>query len=161
MERKHHYKSKTIWTGNSGQGTKSYNSYERTYKIAIPGKVDITGSSDPAFRGNKEFHNPEEMLLAAVSSCHMLWYLHLCADAGITVVAYEDEAEATLIEEDNGSGKFSEINIRPLVTIKESDKAELAHALHEKANSYCFIANSLNIKIKHFVQILLTDSSNK
>jgi organic hydroperoxide reductase OsmC/OhrA len=115
----HQYKSKVIWIGNTGESTKNYRSYQRNYTISVDGKTDILGSSDPAFLGNPELHNPEDLLLASVSSCHLLWYLHLCSVNKILVLEYEDLAEGTMIENENGSGKFSEINLKPRIVVSE------------------------------------------
>ena len=145
----HQYKTKVIWTGNTGESTKNYRSYQRNYTISVDGKAEISGSSDPAFLGNPELHNPEDFLLASVSSCHLLWYLHLCSVNKILVLEYEDLAEGTMIESENGSGKFSEIILKPNIVVAEKEMIEKAVELHEKANEYCFIANSLNFEVKH------------
>ena len=145
----HQYKTKVIWTGNTGESTKNYRSYQRSYTISVDGKAEISGSSDPAFLGNPELHNPEDLLLASVSSCHLLWYLHLCSVNKILVLEYEDLAEGTMIESENGSGKFSEIILKPNIVVAEKEMIEKAVELHEKANEYCFIANSLNFEVKH------------
>ena len=149
MQKTHHYSLIMKWTGNRGEGTKNYRSYERAHVIYADGKPEIPGSSDPAFRGDKTRYNPEEMLVASLSSCHMLWYLHLCAVNGITVVDYVDQATGTMIETDNGGGRFSEVILRPVITILEQDKMELAESLHREANALCFIANSCNFPVLH------------
>ena len=149
----HQYKSKIVWTGNTGESTKNYRSYQRNYTISVDGKADILGSSDPAFLGNLELHNPEDLLLASVSSCHLLWYLHLCSVNKILVLEYEDFAEGTMIENENGSGKFSEIILKPKIVVAEKEMIEKAVELHQKANEYCFIANSLNFEVKHQPEI--------
>ena len=151
MEREHHYSASVLWTGNAGDGTRSYTSYERTYDVHIPGKPIISGSSDPAFRGDPSRYNPEELFLAALSSCHMLWYLHLCSDAGIIVNRYEDHAEGTMIESGAG-GRFTKIILHPSVTIAGS--RERARELHEKAHELCFLANSVNFPIE--IEAVLT-----
>lgn len=154
MHKDHHYSTSVIWTGNSGQGTKSYASYDRSYTIGVSGKKDIEGSSDPAFRGDSSKYNPEELLLASISSCHMLWYLHLCAVNSIVVTHYKDQASATMVEFPDGGGKFTEVTLYPVVTISASSPVELAHALHKEANAKCFIASSLNVEVKHQAVIL-------
>ena len=113
MEKTHRYRADVVWTGNLGAGTKSYGAYERRYEIRCTGKAPIMGSSDPAFRGDRRLHNPEELLAASVSACHMLWYLHLAASAGVVVIAYEDSVEGTMIEAADGSGRFTEMSLRP------------------------------------------------
>lgn len=151
--KKHHYQSKVEWTGNTGESTKNYRSYERTYTISVEGKADILASSDPAFLGNPELHNPEDLLLASVSSCHLLWYLHFCSVNKILVLEYTDFAEGTMIENENGSGQFTEIILRPKILVEENNMIEKAIELHHQANEYCFIANSLNFKVKHIPEI--------
>jgi len=145
----HHYQSFIQWTGNKGKGTKSYTSYERTYDVHINGKPSLKGSADPAFRGNAELHNPEDLLLASISSCHMLWYLHFCSVNRITVMDYQDKATATMEEKPEGKGHFTEAILHPEILILEKEKIELAESLHEKAHEFCFIANSCNFPIRH------------
>jgi len=154
MNKEHHYTTTIRWTGNKGTGTNDYRAYERSHVISVENKTDIQASSDPAFRGDKTKHNPEEMLLASLSSCHMLWYLHLCADAGVIVVDYLDEAKGTMEEGDNGSGKFKEVTLFPLVTVADSSMMEKANDLHKKANELCFIANSVNFTVHHQPRII-------
>src|SRR5690606_36990043 len=115
--------------------------YSRDYDVIIEGRPTLAGSSDEAFRGDASRHNPEDLLLAAISACHMLWYLHLCAVAGIVVTAYEDQAEAEMAMNADGSGQFTSATLRPVVTIASSE-VELAKALHHEANQKCFIARS-------------------
>ena len=149
----HQYKSKIKWTGNTSESTKNYRSYERSYTISVDGKAEIKGSSDPAFLGNPNLHNPEDLLLASVSSCHLLWYLHFCSVNNILVLEYLDIAEGTMIESENGSGKFTEIILKPKILVAEKKMVEKAIELHQKANEYCFIANSLNFEVKHQPEI--------
>jgi organic hydroperoxide reductase OsmC/OhrA len=111
----HHYKTTITWTGNTGAGTKDYRSYERGHTISIDGKQDISGSSDPSFRGDKSRYSPEDLLLASVAACHMLWYLHLCSVAGVVVTAYEDRAEGTMVETSDGGGYFTEVILKPVI----------------------------------------------
>ncbi len=149
MKGEHNYKLTVKWTGNNGTGTSSYKEFERSHSILVDGKIEILGSSDPAFRGDNTKHNPEDMLLASISSCHMLWYLHLCATAGIIVTDYIDNATGIMIETSNGGGKFKEATLNPTVTITDILMTEKANELHKKANELCFIANSLNFPIYH------------
>jgi organic hydroperoxide reductase OsmC/OhrA len=149
----HHYAATVRWTGNLGEGTKGYRSYSRDYDVIIEGRPTLAGSSDEAFRGDASRHNPEDLLLAAISACHMLWYLHLCAVAGIVVTAYEDQAEAEMAMNADGSGQFTTATLRPVVTIASSE-VELAKALHHEANQKCFIARSLNFSVHHEVTII-------
>jgi organic hydroperoxide reductase OsmC/OhrA len=149
MNTQHNYKLALKWTGNQGTGTSNYKDFERSYNIQIENKTDILGSSDPEFRGDRTKHNPEELLLAAVSSCHMLWYLHFCSESEIIVTNYVDHATAILEETENGNGKFSSITLNPTITITENSMIEKAIELHKKANEFCFVANSLNFKVEH------------
>ncbi len=142
----HHYKTKTEWNGNLGEGTSGYTAYSRNHEISVEGKPLIPGSSDPSFRGDATRYNPEELLVSAISSCHMLWYLHLCSVNGIIVTRYVDQAEGTMLEEKNGSGQFKEVVIRPAVTISKGD-INLAHDLHNQAHEFCFIARSVNFPV--------------
>ena len=149
MEKSHEYQTSLVWTGNKGSGTMDYRSYDRSYVVSVDQKADIQGSSDSAFMGDKEKHNPEDLLLSAISSCHMLWYLHLCSENGIVVLDYTDKALGTMTENADGSGHFSEVKLHPQVTISRDGDVEKANALHEQANKMCFIANSCNFPIKH------------
>lgn len=146
-DRTHHYAVRVIWTGNSGAGTESYRGYARAHDIAAPGKPTIAGSSDPAFRGDPARWNPEELLVASLSACHKLWFLGLCAQAGIVVTAYEDTAEGEMIEEADGAGQFVSATLRPRVTISATSDATKATALHHQAHAMCFIARSVNFPV--------------
>lgn len=146
----HLYNITVTWTGNEGKGTLDYNSYSRNHKIFTKGKYDsILSSSDPAFKGDKSRYNPEDLFLSSLSSCHMLWYLHLCTTHKITVTNYIDNAMGTMQEANDGSGKFVEVILNPEVQILEKKKLEKAKSLHRDAHKMCFIANSCNFKIKH------------
>lgn len=147
------YQVDVLWTGNSGSGTNSYRGYERSHLVQVKGKPVIYGSSDPAFRGDAAKYNPEELLVASLSSCHMLWYLHLCAEAGIVVLEYIDHAIGTMIETQEGSGYFEEVVLKPIVTVSNSGMVDLAGKLHEKANKKCFIANSVNFPVRHHADV--------
>lgn len=146
--KQHFYTATTAWTGNKGSGTKDYRSYERSHTISIDGKPDIACSSDAVFRGEKQKHNPEDLMVAAVSGCHMLWYLHLCSDNGIIVTHYSDQAKGTMDENPDGSGQFSEVTLYPKVIVKDASMIEKANALHHDAHSMCFIARSVNFPVK-------------
>lgn len=149
MPKQHHYKLKVTWTGNKGTGTDHYTHYERSHTIEIENKVSIFASSDTPFLGDATKHNPEDFLLASLATCHMLWFLHLCADAGIIVTAYHDHPKGILVQNDDGGGSFSEVTLFPHVTVKNKSMIETANELHKKANQKCFIANSVNFKINH------------
>lgn len=145
----HPYSIQLNWTGNSGQGTANYTSYERSYEIAVEGKPPLQGSADPQFRGEASKYNPEELLVAAISSCHMLWYLHLCANANILVTKYQDHAVGELSIEKGGSGQFTMVDLNPVIEISDPAQIEAATAFHQKAAEYCFIARSVNFPIHH------------
>ena len=145
----HVYQSVVTWTGNSGGGTRDYRSYERSHDIAAHGRPTLQGSADPAFRGDPARHSPEDLLLAAVSACHMLWFLHLCADAGVVVTAYVDRAEGVMTVAPNGGGRFTRIVLRPEATVAGQADAATMAALHQAANERCFIAQSLNLPVEH------------
>lgn len=146
--KRHHYRVQVVWTGNQGSGTASYRGYSRAHQITGRGKPVIEGSSDPGFRGDPTRWNPEELLLASVSACHKLWYLGLCADAGIVVMAYTDDAQGIMVEEPDGAGQFASILLRPLVTIAADFDKATAEALHRTAHAMCFIARSVNFPIE-------------
>jgi organic hydroperoxide reductase OsmC/OhrA len=141
----HHYSVAVVWTGNTGRGTHSYTAYERAHQIRSGQKPAISCSSDPAFRGDPTRYNPEELFVAALSSCHMLWYLHLCAEAGIVVISYEDNAEGTMIETPEG-GRFTNVTLYPTVRVTHS--ADRALALHKVAHEHCFLASSVNFPVE-------------
>lgn len=144
----HHYHVQILWTGNTGQGTASYTTYERSHEIKVEGKPSISGSSDTAFRGDKSQYNPEELLVASLSACHMLWYLHLCAEASIVVTNYVDQAVGTMVTREMGGGRFTEVTLQPTVTITTSGKRQEAEQLHSKAHQLCFIAKSVNFPVR-------------
>jgi organic hydroperoxide reductase OsmC/OhrA len=149
MSKTHHYSTTIQWTGNQGTGTDKYRSYSRSHEIIIENKPTIAGSSDPAFRGDSTKHNPEELLLSSLSACHMLWYLHLCSEAGVIVTAYTDKATGTMEETPNGGGKFTEAVLNPVVTVSDANMIGKANELHKNANELCFIANSVNFPVRH------------
>lgn len=159
--KKHTFNAHVTWTGNEGKGTKDYKSYSRLHEISGKKKYDpISGSSAPVFLGDSSRYNPEELLVSSVSACHMLWYLHLCAEKGIVVISYSDEAEGLLMENNDGSGQFSEITLRPVVKITTEEKIEEANELHAKAHKMCFIANSCNFKISHEPKTILEEQAS-
>lgn len=153
--RNHHYKATIQWTGNKGTGTNNYRDYERSHTISVENKPTIEGSSDPAFRGDKAKYNPEEMFLSSLSSCHMLWYLHFCSEAGIIVTDYTDHATGIMAETIHGSGHFTEVTLNPVVTVSEESMIEKAKELHHKAHEFCFIANSVNFPVKNIPKVLI------
>ncbi len=149
MARTHSYAVQVTWTGNLGTGTSGYRAYGRDHDVTADGPEPIAGSSDPAFRGDEGRWNPELEFTAALSQCHMLWYLHLCADAGVTVVSYTDDATGTMAEDSDGGGRFTEVLLRPAVVVAAAEMVQAATRLHEQASAKCFLANSVNFPVHH------------
>ncbi len=147
MSRSHSYSVTIDWTGNLGSGTSGYTAYRRDYRVSAAGKPPIAGSSDPAFRGDGARWNPEDLLVASLSACHQLWYLHLCAVNNITVLAYHDDASGTMVEGRGEIARFSQVVLRPRVTVSPGDDVARAEALHHDAHTECFIANSVNFAV--------------
>ena len=152
--REHVYAATVTWTGNDGRGTAAYDSYARNYDIACAGKPPIRGSADPGYLGDGSRHNPEDLLVAALSACHMLWYLHLCAVNRVVVTDYEDAAEGSMETHGDGSGEFRKVTLRPRVTVAADSDTETAMRLHEQAHSMCFIARSVKFPVHHVPEIL-------
>jgi organic hydroperoxide reductase OsmC/OhrA len=149
VSRTHSYEVSVTWTGNRGTGTSGYRAYDRDHDVTAAGPPPIAASSDPAFRGDPGRWNPELELTAALAQCHMLWYLHLCATTGVVVTAYADDARGTMAEAADGSGRFTEVVLRPRVTVASADMIETAASLHRDAHAQCFIANSVNFPVRH------------
>ncbi len=149
MSGTHHYELTVTWTGNKGPGTSGYRAYDRSHTISMNGKPTLLGSSDPAFMGDQTRYSPEDMLVASLAACHMLWYLHVCADAGIVIKTYSDQAAGVMVESKDGNGHFKEVHLYPVVTVTESAMIEKANELHDKAHAFCFIANSVNFPVHH------------
>ena len=145
----HLYTLFITWTGNQGVGTKNYTSYARDHTVQVLNKPMLHASSDPMFKGDPSKYNPEELFVASLSSCHMLWYLHLCAENDIVIEAYEDKATGVLSFHEDDSGQFTEVTLHPTVKIKDGSKIELAEQLHTEANAKCFIAKSCNFNVSH------------
>ncbi|SHG31916.1 Organic hydroperoxide reductase OsmC/OhrA [Flavobacterium fluvii] len=149
MHPNHNYKLTLKWTGNKGTGTSGYRAYDRNHEILIEGKTTLLGSADPSFHGDKTVHNPEDLLLASLSACHMMSYLHVCVKAGIIVTDYIDNATGIMTVNKDGSGQFIEATLNPIVTITDESLLTKANELHAEANKLCFIANSVNFPVKH------------
>lgn len=147
MAKHHRYTTAIRWTGSLGQGTVAYRAYSRNYEVGCTGKEVIKGSSDPSFLGDGSRWNPEEMLVSALSACHQLWYLSLCADNKVVVVGYSDEAEGIMAEEKDGEGQFESVTLRPVVVISPESDCALASRLHDTAHHMCFIARSVNFPV--------------
>jgi len=146
--REHHYRIRVRWTGNRGTGTSAYRAYGRDHVVEADGKPPIPGSSDPAFRGDPARWNPEDLLVASLSACHQLWYLHLCAEAGVRVVGYEDAAEGTMVEAADGGGRFTAVVLRPRAIVAPGTDLDEALRLHEAAHRLCFVARSVNFDVR-------------
>lgn len=145
----HHYELDLRWEGNRGDGTMNYQAYGRDYRIILAGKPDLVGTADPAFRGDPARHNPEDLLMAALSACHMLSYLALCARHGVVVLEYADHAEGVLAFNTTGGGRFQSVTLHPDVRLADRNQATLALELHTKAHEDCFIAASCNFPVEH------------
>jgi organic hydroperoxide reductase OsmC/OhrA len=149
-DKRHTYSIRVDWTGNQGSGTSAYRAYSRAHEISARGKTAaIAGSSNPLFRGDAARWNPAELLIAALSTCHQLWYLHLCADAGVVVIAYSDRASGVEIEEADGAGQFESVTLRPHTKLAAGSDENIARHLHDAAAEKCFIARSVSFKVEH------------
>ncbi len=157
--KQHHYELQVTWTGNNGAGTSTYTSYRRDHVVESAGKARIDGSSDPAFRGDPKRYNPEELLLAALSACHMLAYLHLCAVNHVTVAGYRDNASGVMEESPDGSGRFVRALLKPVVEISPGSDRKKALELHHDAHRLCFIANSVNFPVECAAEIVETSTA--
>jgi organic hydroperoxide reductase OsmC/OhrA len=149
MSTTHSYEVGLRWTGNRGSGTSSYRAYGRDHDVTADDQAPIAGSSDPSFRGDPDRWNPEQLLVAALAQCHMLWFLHLAAVSGIVVCAYEDHAWGELTENRDGSGQFSRVVLRPVVTVADRSMRLRAEIVHADAHARCFLARSVNFPVKH------------
>jgi organic hydroperoxide reductase OsmC/OhrA len=148
MSKQHHFAVRNTWTGNTGQGTANYRAYKRDHEISGDGKAaPVLGSSAAKFRGDDARYNPEELLIGSLSACHMLWMLHLCADAGIAITEYIDQASGVMEEADDGSGRLTEVTLHPAITITDAARIRDTEALNERAHELCFIANSVNFPV--------------
>ena len=157
MPKTHRYQTTTTWTGNLGTGTSQYKAYSRNHEITAANKsAPISGSSDPLFRGDPSRYNPEELLLSAVSACHMLWVLHLCADAGIVVTEYTDQAIGEMAEHPDGSGEFTSITLRPKMTITDGSRVQDTEIIHGEAHRLCCLARSVNFKVRHEPNVVVS-----
>ncbi|HEY3944673.1 MAG TPA: OsmC family protein [Solirubrobacteraceae bacterium] len=147
--RAHRYEVTVVWTGNQGEGTSGYRSYARDHEVTADSRPPLKGSSDRAFRGNAQRWDPERLLVAALSQCHLLSYLHVCAEAGVVVVDYVDQAEGEMQQTPDGGGHFTEVTLRPRVTVSEESMTAAARDSHGRAHELCFIANSVNFPVLH------------
>lgn len=147
--KQHQFRMATRWTGNLGTGTSAYTAYSRNHELSAPGKtMRIEGSSAVA-RGDHSRYNPEELLVGALSACHMMWVLHLCADAGIVITEYTDEAVGEMAEHRDGSGEFTRVILRPRMVISDPSRRDEAAAIHDRAHHVCCLARSMNFPVDH------------
>lgn len=145
----HEYSVRLEWTGAGVHGTRSYTAYSRDHTVQMEGKPALLGSADPAFRGNAGRYTPEDLFVAALSQCHMLWFLHMAAREGVVVTGYTDRATGTMRVETAGAGQFVEVTLHPKVRIRAQASEELIARLHQQAHDHCFIARSVNFPVRH------------
>jgi organic hydroperoxide reductase OsmC/OhrA len=162
-DRTHRYEARLVWTGGAAQKL-PFRKHDRSYELQAPGKSTIPGSSDAVFRGDSSRWNPEDLLVASLSACHHLWYMGLCAAAGIVVLSYEDAADGTMMEEEaGGAGQFVNVTLRPRVTLAPGSNTQIALALHHTAHEKCFIARSVNFPVNHtpIIEVATAESMAK
>jgi len=147
--KQHLFRMTTQWTGNLGTGTSAYTAYSRNHELSVRGKTTVIAGSSAVARGDKTRYNPEELLIGALSACHMMWVLHLCADAGIVITEYSDEATGQMAEHPDGSGEFTRVVLNPHMTITDPARVEEAKALHDQAHHVCCLARSMNFPVDH------------
>ncbi|MEM9669256.1 MAG: OsmC family protein [Pseudomonadota bacterium] len=157
----HDYTARIVWTGNRGEGTRTYTSYDRTWSVTTPGKPVIECSNDPLLGGDPSLPNPEDMLIASLSACHMLWFLHLASQANIIVLAYEDDPLAVGETEPSGAGRFLSATLRPRVTLADPAQSDAADALHGEIHQYCFIARSVAFPVSYDATYLSADTGGE
>jgi organic hydroperoxide reductase OsmC/OhrA len=153
----HEYTSTVVWTGNRGEGTINYRGYDRTWDIAVAGKEIVHCSNDPQLGGDATKMNPEDLLISALSACHMLWYLHFASDAGIIVTSYRDCPSGFGVVEKGGAGRFTKAVLRPKITVRSGADIETATAIHHKIHSVCFIARSVNFPVSYEPEFVTVD----
>jgi organic hydroperoxide reductase OsmC/OhrA len=151
----HHYATRIEWLGNRGTGTSGYRDYGREVLLSAEGKHPVEGSADRAFHGNPERWNPEELLVAALSQCHLLSYLHVAVLRGVVVTAYSDDATGTMETTPDGGGRFTSVTLRPLVTIASPEMEDAALDAHREASQKCFIANSVSFPVLHEPRVVI------
>jgi organic hydroperoxide reductase OsmC/OhrA len=149
MSKQHDYTTRIEWTGNRGEGTQTYRGYDRTWDVSTPGKPVIHCSNDPLLGGDPALPNPEDLLLASLSACHMLWYLHLASVAGIVVLSYSDEPVGIGETSPNGAGRFLSATLKPHIVVRAGADLEEADAIHHRIHEYCFIARSVNFPVSY------------
>lgn len=159
MGKTHRYRATVRWTGDQGSGTAAYKGYKRDHIISVEGKPVLQGSSDPVFKGDASRYNPEDLLVSALSGCHMLWYLHLCATHGVVVRQYEDHAVGTMEENADGSGQFTNVTLHPFVSVAAKTMVGKAISLHAEASRMCFIARSVNFPLHHLPEVIVYEKT--
>jgi len=150
----HDFTSEIVWTGNRGEGTRTYRSYDRTWDIAAPGKAPVHCSNDPMLGGDPSKMNPEDLLISALSACHMLWYLHYASDAGIVVTSYRDHPIGRGESLPSGAGRFLSAELRPEITVAPGTDLAVADAVHSRIHAVCFIARSVNFPVTYKARYL-------
>lgn len=154
----HEYTARVVWTGNRGQGTASYKGYDRTWNVETPDKPVIHCSNDPLLGGDPTLHNPEDLLIASLSACHMLWYLHLASDAGIAVQSYKDDPLAVGETDKKGASRFLRATLRPQIIVPEGTDLATADAIHSEIHKTCFIARSVNFPVDYAARYSTADA---
>ena len=145
----HLYTVDVRWTGAGDTGTTSYTAYSRDHEVVVAGHPTLLASSDPAFRGDPTRYSPEDLFVASLAQCHMLWFLHMAAQDGVVVVGYRDEAVGTMRVESAGAGQFTEVTLHPRVTVRSDVSDERVATLHARAHDHCFLARSVNFPVRH------------
>lgn len=145
----HSFSVNVTWTGAGPEGTTSYTSYSRDHEVVVEGKPPLLGSADAAFRGDASRYSPEDLFVASLSQCHMLWALHMAARAGVVVVGYSDRATGTMRVESAGAGQFVEVTLRPQLTVVGDVDEAVVAKIHDDAHAHCFIARSVNFPVRH------------
>ena len=148
MTKQHNYKLTAVWTGNQGDGTKNIRTYDRSHTVRIQGKPELLLTTDDPHVGDKSKLNPEDLLVTAIASCHLLSYLYSCSLEGIVVTSYADNATGIMIDNESGGGSFKEVTLNPICTVADESMVEKAIELHHKAHAICYIANSVNFEVK-------------
>lgn len=146
---KHTYDLHVTWTGNRGEGTRDIRGYDRSHVVSADGPPDLEGTADPQFLGDPQKWNPEQLFVASLSQCHLLWYLGLCARAGVVVQEYVDSPVGTMVTAPDGSGRFTEVVLRPRVVVESEDQVDKALSLHAEAHRMCFVAQSVSCEVRH------------
>ena len=156
----HPFVSRVEWTGNRGQGTRTYKGYDRTWNIATAGKPNVYCSNDPLLGGDSKKPNPEDLLLSSLAACHMLWFLHLASNAGIVVHSYVDDPVGIGETAPDGAGRFLRATLRPRIEVAVGADIQKAMALHAEVHRYCFIARSVNFPVTYEPSFLIFNESS-